>query len=57
MKKRRDFIALLRGALTWPLAAREKGDMPVFGNLSSYLMITGSPSDTISLTPSDRISS
>ena len=34
--KRRDFIALLCGAITWPLAARAQGDVPVVGYLSSF---------------------
>jgi putative tryptophan/tyrosine transport system substrate-binding protein len=34
--KRRDFIALLGGAVTWPLSARAQGDVPVVGYLSSF---------------------
>jgi putative ABC transport system substrate-binding protein len=34
--KRRDFIGFLCGAVTWPLAARAQGDVPVVGYLSSF---------------------
>ena len=36
MMKRRDFTALLGGAVTWPLVARAQGDVPVVGYLSSF---------------------
>ena len=36
MIKRRDFIALLGGAVTWPLVVRAQGDVPVIGYLSSF---------------------
>jgi putative ABC transport system substrate-binding protein len=36
MMKRRDFIALLGGTVTWPLAARAQVDVPVIGYLSSF---------------------
>ena len=36
MMKRRDFTALLCGAVTWPLAARAQGDVLVVGYLSSF---------------------
>jgi putative ABC transport system substrate-binding protein len=36
MIKRRDFTALLGGAVTWPLVARAQGDVPVIGYLSSF---------------------
>ena len=34
--KRRDFIGLLCGTVTWPLATRAQGGMPVVGYLSSF---------------------
>ncbi|HKO70703.1 MAG TPA: ABC transporter substrate-binding protein [Bradyrhizobium sp.] len=34
--KRRDFIGLLGGTVTWPLATRAQGGMPVVGYLSSF---------------------
>ena len=36
MMKRRDFIGLLGGTVTWPLATRAQGGMPVVGYLSSF---------------------
>jgi len=42
MIKRRDFTALLGGAVTWPLVARAQGDVPVIGYLSSFSPETNS---------------
>jgi len=34
--RRREFLSLLGGAVTWPLVARAQGDVPVVGYLSSF---------------------